>query len=336
MCYDGVELEKNVVSLVLAGLRGSLAEQVAALVASRTGWRIEGRTPGSAATGEQEGIIYLGWGASPAGTGGVDPLLARDTRPGPVLRVLLTAPWGTRVRRIAAEAGVGELLAAGMAATEESQQDPAARLSGWAVAEAPARFDLVINTERLSAQAAADLIVAAIAAVRLETGAVPPSAAGTAAAYPAPASVAAAPAPLPAAVQPPTVTLDASGAPQPIHHPPEPGVRPNFAHPSEEEFARMLDFYRVAWQYEPTTFPLEWDEQGRVTSAFTPDFYLPEWNLYVELTTMKQSLVTRKNRKARRLKELYPRVNIKVLYGRDFERLAAKFGRGAAQAAGRG
>ncbi|NLG70011.1 MAG: hypoxanthine phosphoribosyltransferase, partial [Firmicutes bacterium] len=116
------------------------------------------------------------------------------------------------------------------------------------------------------------------------------------------------------------------GAPPPVHHPAPPDGRVSFAHPSEEEFARVLDFYRVRWQYEPTTFPLEWDEQGRVTSAFTPDFYLPDLDLYVELTTMKQGLVSRKNRKIRRLKELYPDLHIKVFYGRDYEKLLRKFG----------
>lgn len=101
----------------------------------------------------------------------------------------------------------------------------------------------------------------------------------------------------------------------------------SFAHPSEEEFARLLDFYRIEWRYEPTTFPIEWDDAGNVTHAFTPDFYLPGLDLYVELTTAKQSLVTRKNRKIRRLHELYPDVNLKVFYGRDFEKLFLKYGK---------
>jgi hypothetical protein len=98
-----------------------------------------------------------------------------------------------------------------------------------------------------------------------------------------------------------------------------------FAHQSEEEFARILDFYHIAWQYEPRTFPIEWDEQGRVSSSFTPDFYLPQQDLYIELTTLKQPLVTKKNRKLRRLKELYPEVNIKILYASDYQKLVQKF-----------
>ena len=70
---------------------------------------------------------------------------------------------------------------------------------------------------------------------------------------------------------------------------------------------------------------LEEDEKGRVTEAFTPDFYLPEQNLYVEITAMKQSLVTRKNRKLRKLRERYPDVRIKLFYRRDLERLAQHF-----------
>ncbi len=99
-----------------------------------------------------------------------------------------------------------------------------------------------------------------------------------------------------------------------------------FAHESEEEFARFLDFYGIEWYYEPTSFAIRRDEQGRVRESFTPDFYLPQFNLYVELTTMKQSLVTKKNRKVRLLRELYPEIRIKILYGRDYRKLLFKFG----------
>ncbi len=99
-----------------------------------------------------------------------------------------------------------------------------------------------------------------------------------------------------------------------------------FANDTEREFARFLDFYRIPYQYEPRTFSLELDDQGNVLEAFTPDFYLPEQDLFIELTTMKQSLVTRKNRKVRRLRQLYPEVNIRVFYQRDFYSLLAKYG----------
>jgi hypoxanthine phosphoribosyltransferase len=105
---------------------------------------------------------------------------------------------------------------------------------------------------------------------------------------------------------------------------------PNFAHPSEAEFARILDFYRLEWQYEPRSFPLRYAEDGRVIERFTPDFYLPELDLYIELTTLKQSLVTKKNRKLRRLRELYPDIKIKLLYNRDYRNLLFKYGIAAA------
>jgi len=99
-----------------------------------------------------------------------------------------------------------------------------------------------------------------------------------------------------------------------------------FANQSEEIFANLLDFYRIAWEYEPRSFPVQYDRDGNVLEAFTPDFYLPEFDLYVELTTMKQSLVTRKNRKVRLLRELYPHLNIQVFYQKDFENLVFKYG----------
>lgn len=99
-----------------------------------------------------------------------------------------------------------------------------------------------------------------------------------------------------------------------------------FVHPSEAEFARVLDFYRIRWQYEPKSFPLAWDDARNVTEAFTPDFYLPDLDLYLELTTLKQSLVTDKNRKIRKFRELYPDIQLKVFYGRDFRSLVQKYG----------
>ena len=102
---------------------------------------------------------------------------------------------------------------------------------------------------------------------------------------------------------------------------------PTFAHPSEKEFAQILDFYGVRWVYEPHSFPLRW-EGDRVTEMLTPDFYLPELDLYLELTTLKQSLVTEKNRKIRRMKEVHPEVTVKLLYRRDFHRLLSKYGFG--------
>ncbi len=98
-----------------------------------------------------------------------------------------------------------------------------------------------------------------------------------------------------------------------------------FAHPSEMVFARLLDFYGIRWEYEPRTFPLSQDENNNITEAFSPDFYLPDSDLYVELTTMKQSLVTKKNRKVRRLRELYPDIRIRLLYQKDFEDLLFKY-----------
>jgi hypoxanthine phosphoribosyltransferase len=103
-------------------------------------------------------------------------------------------------------------------------------------------------------------------------------------------------------------------------------VQPRFASDAERECAKLFDYYGIPWEYEPRTFVLERDADGRVVEAFAPDFYLPEQDLYVELTVMKQSLVTRKNRKVRKLRQLHPEINIKLFYKRDLERLAERFG----------
>jgi hypothetical protein len=99
-----------------------------------------------------------------------------------------------------------------------------------------------------------------------------------------------------------------------------------FAHASERQFARLLDFYQIDWEYEPTSFDLEKDKQGNVIQRFTPDFYLPAYDLYIEITTMSQKLVTRKNRKVRRLLEQYPDVKCKIFYQRDYLAMVTKYG----------
>ena len=100
-----------------------------------------------------------------------------------------------------------------------------------------------------------------------------------------------------------------------------------FAHASEAEMARILDFYEVRWAYEPTTFPILWNLEGDVIESFAPDFYLPELDMFLEMTTLKQRLVRKKNRKLRRLRELYPDIRIKLFYARDFRAMMLKYGR---------
>jgi bifunctional protein TilS/HprT len=105
-------------------------------------------------------------------------------------------------------------------------------------------------------------------------------------------------------------------------------LRPSsFAHPSEEEFANLLDFYQIDWVYEPRSFPVQW-EDGKVTEMFTPDFYLPALDMYIEMTTLKPGSTREKKRKIRRLMELYPDVKVKLLARRDYDRLLAKYGHG--------
>ncbi|HSO95678.1 MAG TPA: hypothetical protein VLV81_06525 [Acidimicrobiia bacterium] len=105
-----------------------------------------------------------------------------------------------------------------------------------------------------------------------------------------------------------------------------PHEQTRFAHNSERQFAKLLDFYGIVWEYEPRTFTLERNRDGATVQAFTPDFYLPAYDLYIEITTLNQKLVTKKNKKARRLRELFPDVQIKVLYQRDYLNLLVKYG----------
>ena len=101
-------------------------------------------------------------------------------------------------------------------------------------------------------------------------------------------------------------------------------LTPVFKNDTEAEFAKILDMYGIEWMYEPKTFPIEWDEEGNIKMAFSPDFYLPKFNLYLELTTMEQKYVTKKNKKARMVMDLYPGTNVRIVYKKDFQELVER------------
>jgi len=118
-----------------------------------------------------------------------------------------------------------------------------------------------------------------------------------------------------------------------VTQPPPPVCNPaidhreiGFPHPSEKEFARILDYYGIAWEYEPYTYTLRWDKDGHVLEAFSPDFYLVDQDLYIELTTLRQKLIRIKRRKIRRLRALYPDVHVRLWTRRDFAKLLERFG----------
>jgi hypothetical protein len=99
-----------------------------------------------------------------------------------------------------------------------------------------------------------------------------------------------------------------------------------FKNQSEKEFAKILDMHHIDWEYEPRTFPIKWDTEGNVTQAFSPDFYLPRFNTFIELTTMNQRYVTEKKKKVQLLKKLYPGTNVNIVFKKDFHTLAKRFG----------
>ncbi len=99
-----------------------------------------------------------------------------------------------------------------------------------------------------------------------------------------------------------------------------------FQHASEEEFAQILDMHGLEWEYEPRTFPIKWDAEGNIIQAFSPDFYLPAFDTYIELTTMNQKYTSVKKKKAELLKKLYPGTNINIVFKNDFHTLIERFG----------
>lgn len=214
--------------------------------------------------------------------------LFRD-RPG-TLHVRFVASREFRVRVVQSHVGLSARQARRHVMELEARRSRYVRMAyrlNWAD---PSLYDLTLRTDRLSIDQALNVIVAAVDEMKLQQ----------------------VPRRLIVESLLPEAEERRSGEP--------------FANDTEREFARFLDFYRIPYQYEPRTFPLELDEQGSVLEAFTPDFYLPEQDLFIELTTMKQSLVTRKNRKVRKLRQLFPEVNIRIFYQKDFYNLLAKYG----------
>lgn len=120
--------------------------------------------------------------------------------------------------------------------------------------------------------------------------------------------------------------LFGSAPPERLFAVPPPSDRVQFQHRSEHQFARLLDHYGIVWRYEPDEFPIGWDEKGHVNAAFRPDFHLPAFGTYIEITTSQQRLVTKKNRKLRLLREHHPEVRVKLFYQRDYVELARRFG----------
>jgi hypothetical protein len=222
-----------------------------------------------------------------------------------MLRVHVVAPEAVRIGNLMLDSRM-ERAAARQFLLELEAQDRADRKAKFGKTKATADlFDLVFNAEALSSEQMAELIETAVACGGLkERGFLS----------------AAAEAQLQFQMR---FKLARYGIVPPGHV----SLRKKmFAHQSEEMFANLLDFYRIAWEYEARSFPVQYGQDGTVLESFTPDFYLPEFDLYVELTTMKQSLVTRKNRKVRLLRELYPHLNIQVFYQKDFENLIFKYG----------
>ena len=222
-----------------------------------------------------------------------------------VLRVHVVAPENVRIGNLMLDNRM-ERAAARRLLLELEAAERAARKAKFGKARATAElFDLVLNAESLTSEQMAELITTAVASAGFQERGYLSPAAEAQLQFQMRLKLARF-----GIVPPGNITLR----------------KKIFANQSEEMFANLLDFYRIPWEYEPRSFPIQYDRDGHPLEAFTPDFYLPEYDLYVELTTMKQSLVTRKNRKVRLLRQLYPQINIQVFYQKDFANLIFKYG----------
>ncbi|MEW5921452.1 MAG: cytidylate kinase family protein [Bacillota bacterium] len=242
----------------------------------------------------RENLVILGRGGQ---------LLFRDFPP--ALHVKIFAPLQSRLERVCRLYNLNEAAAARLISEQDRDREAYLRQVFGCDWLDPGLYHLIINTGITGPEEAAVLIVTA-ARLKESAGEIPAK-------------------DLEERLLQQEAPVEITGLTTGVVHDAG-GTTPDFAHPSEAEFACMLDFYRIKWLYEPITFPLEWDSEGTVTEAFTPDFYLPEHNLYLELTTQKQKLVWKKNKKIRRLREIYPDVQVKIIYGRDFRGLLKKYG----------
>jgi cytidylate kinase len=222
-----------------------------------------------------------------------------------LLRVRIVAPRNRRIGNVMLDGGLDRPAARRQLLERESEiRDIRRKRFGRATAP-PESFDLTLNAESLDGAHMADLVVAAAQSRDLAGHGFLPRAAEAHLQF----------------------RIRLQLARYGIHRRGQAAFRKTvFSHPSEQIFANLLDFYRIAWEYEPRSFPIKWDAQGRVIESFTPDFYLPESDTYVELTTMKQSLVTRKNRKIRLLREIYSDVKFQIFYQKDIQDLVFKYG----------
>jgi len=226
-------------------------------------------------------LVILGRGGS---------ILFRDYPP--ALHVRVIAQFTERVRRVMRAYGLASETAVRLVKEKDRGKILYLRQVFNANWNNLRLYDLVLNTEKMVLEDAADLIITAYR-IHAEPREVKDG--------------------------PPLGEMEDR-----VFIPPAEAEADQFMHPSEEEFAHMLDFYRIRWQYEPRTFFLEWDSEGNVVEAFSPDFYLPDQDLFIELTTQKPRQAWKKNRKIRRMKELYPDISIRLIDKRGFESLLKK------------
>jgi cytidylate kinase len=204
------------------------------------------------------------------------------------LHVRVVASQDVRIERVSKQYHVTDDVAATILSTADKKHKKFVATIFGVDLTSPSLYHLTLNTDQLTVDECVDILIALLESHRLRRHA-----------------------------EKQTVREEAAARQQ---------EHPVFKHPAEAEFAKILDRYQIEWKYEPRTFPVEWDAEGNVTLAFSPDFYLTKFDTYIELTTMNQKYVTTKNKKMRKIRELYPGVNIKIVYKKDFHSLAERFG----------
>ena len=95
------------------------------------------------------------------------------------------------------------------------------------------------------------------------------------------------------------------------------GQRCYFKSAWEANTARLLEFQKRTWQYEPKTFWFEAIRRG--VRSYKPDFYLPKEDIYIEV---KGYLDAKSKTKLKRMAKYHPKVKIEVWDSEFFKAIA--------------
>lgn len=83
----------------------------------------------------------------------------------------------------------------------------------------------------------------------------------------------------------------------------------------EANIARLFNYSDIKWKHQPKIFDLK-------TQTYTPDFYLPEYDMYIEV---KNFLWKYSEIRDRKFRKLYPDINLILLLKKNYLELEKEY-----------